>query len=249
MVYLKNKQEIEIMRKAENIATTALREIAKNIKPGVKTIELDRIAENKIRALGAISSFKKVEGYRHSICTTPNDWVVHGIPSDTILKEKDCIGIDLGAYYKGYHSDLAQTFVVGKIDAKKRHFLETGKRALTSAIKQVRVGKRIGDISETIQQIIEGEGYSFVRELVGHGVGKQLHEDPLIPGRGKKGTGEEMKEGMVLAIEVIYNMGKNQVKLLSDGWTISTKDGSLSGLFERTVAVTKKGPLVLTPLR
>ncbi|OGY25993.1 MAG: type I methionyl aminopeptidase [Candidatus Woykebacteria bacterium RBG_16_44_10] len=246
MIYLKTQSEIEIMYRAGQIAAAALIEIAKNIKPGIKTSQLDTIAETKIRDLGAESSFKKVEGYHYNTCITPNDLVVHGVPSDYTLSEGDVLGADLGAYYRGFHSDLAYTFPVGKVSSERKKFLSVGMNALWEAIKEVRIGSRIGDISNKIQTVIEGSGYSVVRELVGHGVGRELHEDPLVPGRGKKGTGEELKEGMVIAIEVIYNFGKPGVRLLSDGWSIATSDSSVSGLFEHTIAVTKKGPLVLT---
>src|SRR4030067_219952 len=246
MIFLKNKAEIKIMHRAGQIAAAAMSQVAKNIRPGVKVDHLDKIAEKTIHNFGAESSFKKVAGYKHSICITPNDWVVHGIPGDYILREGDILGVDLGAYYKGFHSDMAYTFPVGVVDEDKKKFLEIGRAALIEAIKHVKVGKRIGDISSSIQTTIEDAGYSVVRELVGHGVGRELHEDTLVPGLGKRDTGEEIKEGLVLAVEIIYNKGKPLVQLLPDGWSISTKDGSLSGLFETTVAATKKGPLVLT---
>ena len=246
MIYLKTKNEIEIMRRAGQITAAAMVAVSKKIQPGIKTSELDNIAEEVIKKLGGGSSFKKVKGYKHSICVTPNDWVVHGIPGNYTLVSGDVIGIDVGAYYKGFHSDMAQTYAVGKVDEKAEKFLSAGKRALDEAIKKVKIGSKIGDISNTIQEIVEGAGYSIVRELVGHGVGRDLHEDPLIPGIGKKGTGTQIKEGMVLAVEIIYNLGSQKIQLLDDGWSISTKDGSISGLYERTVTPTKKGPLVLT---
>ena len=246
MIYLKTKEEIKIIAKAGKIAAAVMKEVAKNIRPGAKVSDLDKIAEKKTRSLQAEPSFQKVAGYRHSTCITPNDFVVHGIPGDYILCEGDILGVDLGTYYQGFHSDMAQTFPVGKVSQEKKQFLLAGEKALTEAIKQAHVGGRVGDISYAIQTIIEGANYSVVRELSGHGVGRKLHEDPLIPGRGRRGSGEKIKEGMVLAIEVIYNMGKPSIRLLPDGWTIATADASLSGLFERTVAVTDKGPLVLT---
>lgn len=236
------------MRQAGRIAAQALSEVEKHIKIGTNIKELDEIAEKVIDDMGAEASFKKVAGYKYCICATPNAQVVHGIPGDYTLKGGDIVGVDLGAYYKGYHSDMAHTYSVGKVDSKKVKFLETGKKALFEAIKEAKVGNKIGDIGNKIQTMVEESGYSVVKELVGHGVGKDLHEDPLVPGIGKKGTGPVLKEGMVLAIEVIYNMGKRNVVLLEDGWTITTRDDSLSGLFERTIAVTKKGPVVLTKL-
>lgn len=246
MSYLKTKKEIELMHQAGRISALAMEEVAKAIKPGINTSSLDKIVEKVFRENGASPAFKRVEGYQYSICVTPNDWVVHGIPGDYLLKKGDIVGIDLGAYYQNFNSDMAHTFVVGETDAQTNKFLEVGEKALWEAIKQARVGNNVGDISATIQEIVEGAGYSIVRELVGHGVGKELHEDPMIPGRGRKGEGEELKEGLVIAVEIIYNLGKPQVALLDDGWTIATKDGSLAGLFERTLAVTKKGPVVLT---
>ena len=246
MYYLKNSNEIEIMREAGRIAALALAEVESHIKIGVSTKELDKIAQSVILKNKAESSFKKVKGYKYSICATPNDRVVHGIPGNYKLKKGDVIGIDLGAFYKGYHSDLAHTYIVGGDGGNKKKFLNVGERALWKAISKAKVGNKIGDISNEIQNTIEGAGYSVVKELVGHGVGKELHEDPLVPGIGKKGIGVEIKEGMVLAIEIIYNMGKPDVSLLSDSWTIVSKDSSYSGLFERTVAITKKGPVVLT---
>jgi methionyl aminopeptidase len=246
MIYLKKLEEIKIIAEAGQIAATALEQVAKNIKPGVKTRELDLIAEEVIRDAGAESSFKKVKGYNYSTCLTPNNLVVHGVPGSYVLKEGDILGVDLGAYYRGFHSDLAATFPVGEIDNEKKKFLSVGKKALREAINEAVIGGRVGNISNRIQKIIEGAGYSVVRELAGHGVGRSLHEDPLIPGIGRRGSGEELKEGMVLAIEVIYNLGQLGVQLLADGWTIATSDGSISGLFEHTVAVTKEGPLVLT---
>ena len=246
MTYLKNSKEIEIMRRAGKISALALEEVEKNIKIGVNTKKLDSVAEGVIRKFGAEPSFKKVNGYKFCICTTPNDWVVHGIPGDYVLKNGDIIGVDLGAYYKGYHSDMAHTYIVGSGDDGKKKFLKIGEQTLWRAIEEAKVGNKVGDVSNVIQSSIEEAGYSVVRELVGHGVGKELHEDPLVPGIGRKGTGLEIKEGMVLAIEIIYNLGKPQIALLKDGWTIATKDREISGLFERTIAVTKKGPVVLT---
>lgn len=234
------------MREAGRIAALALSEVESHIKIGVSTKELDKIAQSVILKNKAEPSFKKVKGYKYCICVTPNDKVVHGIPGNYKLKKGDVIGIDLGAFYKGYHSDLAHTYIVGGESGSKKKFLAVGERALWKAISKAKVGNKIGDISNEIQNTVEGAGYSVVKELVGHGVGKELHEDPLVPGIGKKGTGVGIKEGMVLAIEIIYNMGKPDVSLLSDSWTIVSKDNSYSGLFERTVAVTKKGPVVLT---
>ncbi len=246
MSNLKTKQEIAIMRQAGRISALAMAQVAKKIAPGVTTLELDNLVESIFKANGAESAFKKVEDYQYSICATPNDWVVHGIPDKTALKVGDIVGIDLGAYYQGFNSDMAQTFIVGKVAPEVERFLKIGEETLKNAIAQAKVGNFVGDISATIQEGIEGAGYSVVKELVGHGVGRVLHEDPMIPGRGKKGTGKVLEEGLVIAVEIIYNQGKPQVVLLDDGWTIASGDGSLGGLFERTIAITSNGPVILT---
>ena len=246
MIYLKTAKEIKIMQKSGRIAALAMRGVSKNIQPGVTSLDLDKIAEDLIIKLGAKPSFKMVQGYKYTICATPNYRVVHGIPGNKKLRNGDILGIDLGAYYKGFHSDMAKTFAVGKISNDNSLFLSVGEKTLNKAIGEVKIGSCVGDISNLIQENIERSGYSVVREFVGHGVGRELHEDPLVPGVGEKGTGPQIKEGMVLAVEVIYNKGGRQVSILSDGWTVETNDKLDSGLFELTVAATKKGPLVLT---
>ncbi len=235
------------MAQAGQIATSALKEVEAHLKIGITGIELDEIATKVITEAGATPSFHTVDNYQFSLCVTENDKVVHGLPTKEKFVSGDLVGIDIGALYKGFHSDLAQTYILGKVEEETTRFLETGKIALKKAISMVKVGGRVGDISEAIQTTIEGAGYSVVKELVGHGVGRQLHEEPLIPGIGRRGTGIKLEEGLVIAIEVIYSQGHPEVVLLPDGWSIATKDGSLAGLFERTVAVTKKGPVVLTP--
>jgi len=247
MIYLKTSDEIKIMSQAGEIAAAALEEVKNNILPGKSTLQLNDIAEKVIKKLGGEASFKKVHGYKYCVCTTVNEQVVHGLPTNYKLKEGDILGIDLGAYYRGYHSDLAHTFPVGTIAPGTKRFLKLGERALWDALSVAKKGKRVGDISNSIQSIIEGAGFAVVRELVGHGVGKNLHEDPLIPGVGEPGTGPELKVGMTFAVEVIYNQGGKEVELLPDGWTFVTKDREPSGLFERTIAITEKGTKMLTP--
>jgi methionyl aminopeptidase len=270
MIDIKTKEEIEIMRVGGKILAEVLGEVLEYVEPGVSELELDALAEELIREKGAEPAFKKVKGYRYSICVSTNDVVVHGIPTNYRFKEGDVVGADCGVYYKGFNTDMAETLCVstqnsrlaakraklsprgeaGKTqNSEKEKFLRTGKRALGEAIKVARVGNRIGDISETIQDIVEGSGYCVVRSLVGHGVGRQLHEEPEVPGflATKVENTPRLREGMTIAIEVIYNIGKADVVYANgDGWTIKTKDGSLSGLFERTIVVTKDGPLVLT---
>ena len=236
------------MAAAGKIAASTLKRIIKNVKVGVQTQELDKNSLRLIEKMGGRAAFKKVAGYKHTICTTPNDQVVHGPPGDYSLKEGDILGIDLGVWWKGYNSDVAETIGVGGLSKEKENFLKVGRQTLEKAIKVAKAGNYIGDISYTIQSNIEKAGYSVVKELVGHGVGKKLHEDPLVPGIGKKSSGIKIKTGMVLAIEVIYNLGRPEVYLKENGWTVSTKDRSISGLFERTVAITEEGPLILTPL-
>lgn len=243
---IKTKDELAKMRIAGQISALAMREVEKALKPRVTTEQLDKIVEDVFKKSGAEPSFKTVGSYQYSICATPNDWVVHGLPGNYELKAGDIVGIDLGALYRGYHSDMAQTFAVGKVNPKVKDFLETGERALWRAIKTATAGSRVGDISNVIQTEVERKGFSVVKELVGHGIGRSLHEEPLIPGRGYKGTGPHLHEGMTIAIEIIYNFGKPQIVLLEDGWTIASRDGSLAGLFERTVEITSEGPVVLT---
>lgn len=249
MIAIKTPQEIEAMQEGGKMLSDALWEVVKNIKPGISELELDKIAEEFIIRAGGEPGFKKVQGYKHTICISVNDIVVHGIPTDYRLKEGDVVGIDCGVFYKGFHTDMSETVTVeGSSDSKVVKFLETGKKALNEAIKQAKEGNHVGDISKTIQDIVEGQGYSVVRSLVGHGVGHELHEEPEVPGYlvGRIEKTPLLKEGMVIAIEAIYNMGSPDLSLDDDGWTLRTKDKGLSGLFERTVAITKNGPLVIT---
>lgn len=252
MVDLKTKDEVEIMRKGGAILASVLHEVLKQVKPGVSELELDALAEKLIVEKGAEPGFKKVSGYKHSICISTNDVVVHGVPTEYKLKEGDVVGIDCGVYFKGFHTDAAHTIRVRTQNDENDEidkFLETGKRALDGAIKVARVGNRIGHISKTIKDIVEGEGYAIVRSLIGHGVGRELHEEPEVPGflNRKLEKTPLLVEGMTIAIEVIYNMGKKDVIFANnDGWTIKTADSSISGLFERTVAITNDGPIILT---
>ncbi len=253
MIEIKTKEEIEIMRQGGKILAQVLAQVLKKAVPGVSGFELDKLAENLICKNNAEPAFKKVKGYSHALCISVNDMVVHGLPTRDKLKEGDLVGVDCGVFYKGFYTDAAQTIKIQNSKFKIQNseldnFLRTGERALDEAIKVVKIGNRIGDISKTIQEIIEGAGYSIVRNLVGHGVGGSLHEEPEIPGflAGRIEETPEIKSGMTLAIEIIYNQGRPEVFLDKDGWTIKTEDGRLSGLFERTIAVTDSGPVVLT---
>lgn len=245
--YVKSKSEIEIMKKAGEICSYAMKKVLATVKVGAVCSELDNIAREEIEKAGATSSFMTVDDYKWTICTTINDQVVHGIPTETALKEGDILGVDIGACYKEYHSDMAISVPIGKIGTEDQKFLEIGKKTLKKAISAALIGNYIGDISQTIQDNIEGAGFSVVKNLTGHGIGKSLHEEPMVPGFGKRKTGPKIRKNMVLAIEVIYAKGSGEIKLEKDNWTISTRDGSLGGLFEQTVAITDKGPIVLTP--
>ena len=247
MNFQKSDEQVEIMKKAGKICAQALRKVLDEIKVGTYCKKLDIIAQSEIENMGASPSFKTVDNYAWTICTTINDQVVHGIPNDTRLQDGDIVGIDIGAFYKGFHSDLAITVPVGKINKETEKFLAIGQDTLNKAIQKARIGNYIGDISQTIQNNIEGAGYSVVTSLTGHGVGRKLHEDPMVPGIGKRGTGPKILKNMTLAIEVIYTQGSGDVVLEKDGWTISSADGSLGGLFEKTVAIGQNGPIVLTP--
>lgn len=254
MIHLKTEGEIEIMRQGGKILAEVLREVLDHAKPGVSELELDQLAEKLILAKGGEPGFKKVEGYKHTICISTNDVVVHGIPTGYKLKEGDVVGIDCGVYYKSFHTDMAQTIRVQNSESiiqndEVHKFLKTGERAMWEGIKAARAGNRVGNISKSIQDTVEEQGYSVVRSLIGHGVGKELHEEPEIPGflDGPILKTPLLKIGMTIAIEAIYNMGKSEVVYSGiDGWTIKSKDGSLSGLFERTIAITEKGTVVLT---
>ena len=254
MIDLKTKQEIEIMKTGGKILADVLFEVLKNIKIGVSEIELDQLAEKLILEKGGEPGFKKVEGYKHAICISTNDVVVHGIPTNYKLKEGDVVGIDCGVYYKGFHTDMAQTVRIKDKGLRIKEdeideFLKIGEKAMWEGIKAAKVGQRVGNISKEIQGIVEGQGYSVVKSLVGHGVGRELHEEPEVPGflDGSILETSLLKEGMTIAIEVIYNMGKSDVIYSGgDGWTIKSKDGSLSGLFERSIAINNGESLILT---
>ena len=244
---VKSENEIELMKISGKISAQVLKKVLENVKIGVTCFALDKIARQEIEKKGATPSFMTVDDYKWTICTTVNQQVVHGIPNKQPLKNGDILGVDIGALYHGCHSDMAITIPIGKVSPAVEKFLEVGKKTLEKAISCAKIGNRIGDISATIQQGIESAGYSIVKSLTGHGIGRELHEEPMIPGFGKSGTGPKILENMVLAIEVIYTQGSGEVKLEKDNWTISSVDGSLAGLFEQTVLITGNGPIVLTP--
>lgn len=234
------------MRQAGRIGASALKEVLENAKEGVSLKELDRIAEEEIKRLGGEPNFKREQGYFWTTCLNINNEVVHGIPRDIQLKKGDKFSVDVGALYQGWNSDTAWSVIVGK---EPDRFLQVGEEALWKGISQAVEGNRIGDISAAIQETVEGSGYSVVRALVGHGIGKSMHEDPEVPGYGRAGTGLVLKEGMSLAVEVIYTEGDYEVVLDYDGWTIATEDSSRGGLFEMTIIVGKEKAQVLTDWR
>lgn len=253
MIIVKTKEEIEKMRIGGKILADVVFEVLNRAKPGITELALEKFAEELIIKKGGFPGFKKVKGYKFATCISTNDVIVHGIPGNYFLKEGDIFGLDCGVYYEGFFTDMSETIRVKSEKLKVKsdeinEFLEIGKFALNEAIKKAKIGNRVGHISKTIQDIVEDKGYSVVRDLIGHGVGRKLHEEPGIPGYlvGKIGNTSLLKEGMTIAIEVIYNMGKSGIRYSDDQWTIRTQDKSLSGLFERTVAITKKGPVILT---
>lgn len=244
MTEAKNQKEIEIMKKAGHISAKAVDLVVKNIKPGVTLLELDQIAYDFIVSNGGKPSFMTVDDYKFTTCINVNSGIVHGIPNHYKVIRGDVVSIDLGTMIDGLHSDISYTVEVETHNHKR--FLDIGKKALNDAIKMCKAGNRIGDVSNAMQQVIEKHGFSVSRDLVGHGIGYELHEDPYVPCYGKKGTGPVLFTGMTIAVEVIYQYGKPEIVVLSDDWTIATADGSISGLFEHTVLVTSKGPLILT---
>lgn len=247
MIKIKSLEEIELMREAGRITRDALKVVENSIKAGVSTKELDQIAYDFIKSQGATPSFKNYCGFPGSICASVNDTIVHGIPSkDIVLKEGDIISIDVGAKYKGYHGDAARTFPVGKIDAKVKRLIKITEQSFFEGIKDLKSGAFVGDVSHRIQTFVEKNGYSIVRELVGHGIGKQLHEDPMVPNFGKAGSGPRLNENCVIAIEPMVNMGDRNVVFHSDGWTCKTRDGLPSAHYENTVLITENGVEILT---
>lgn len=249
MIILKSPREIEIMARAGQITAQAHQLVRQSVTPGISTGELDRLVEEFLRKHGAIPAFKGYGGFPASICTSVNDQVVHGIPSDkVILQAGDIISVDIGAIVDGYVGDAAATYAVGAISLEAQKLIEVTARSLDLAIAQSLQGNRLSDISAAIQKWVESHGFSVVRDYVGHGIGQQMHEEPQIPNFGPPGFGPRLSAGMVFAIEPMVNAGGWQVKTLADGWTVVTADGSLSAHFEHTIAITESGPRVLTKL-
>lgn len=247
MVVLKTSRELGIMKEACRISAGALQTVGKAVEPGVTTAELDRLAEKYIRSQGAVPNFKNYNGYPATACISINNEVIHGIPSaKRVIKAGDIVSVDLGAMFNGYHGDNAATFACGDISPEAKRLMQTTEDALYEGIKAATAGSRIGDIGYAIQRYVEAAGFSVVRQYVGHGIGTKLHEAPEVPNFGTAGRGIRLLPGMTLAIEPMVNAGGYDVKVLPDGWTVLTKDGSLSAHFEHTVVITSDGPKIMT---
>lgn len=248
MITLKSAHEIALMRQAGRIVALVHEELRKHLRPGITTRELDHIAEQVIRSHGATPSFKGYEGFPSSICTSVNQVVVHGIPNDLHLLNGDIISIDIGANYQGYHGDSAWTYGIGEITPTARLLMEVTEQALWQGLAQIKPGNRVTDISNAIQKYVESKGFSIPRDLTGHGVGRQLHEDPIIPNYGAAGRGPILRKGMTIAVEPMVHVGGPQTTVRLDGWTVETADGKLAAHYEHTVVITENGYDILTKL-
>jgi methionyl aminopeptidase len=246
-IVIKTAKEVEKMRRAGGIVREVLHAVRAMVKPGATTLDLEKVAATMIEEAGAKPAFKGYHGFPCVLCTSLNDQVVHGIPSaKTVLREGDILSVDCGAVIDGYYGDSAITIPVGKVAAGTQRLLQITQGSLERAIETVRPGATLGDVGAAVQEMVEAEGFSVVKEFVGHGIGTHMHEDPQIPNFGQRGRGVRLREGMVLAIEPMVNAGGDAVRVLKDGWTAVTEDGSLSAHFEHTVAVTKDGAAILT---
>ncbi|HXH61330.1 MAG TPA: type I methionyl aminopeptidase [Fimbriimonadaceae bacterium] len=244
---MKKESEIALMREAGKVLARTMKEVSGTIVAGKSTlIGLDQLAERLIVEAGCVPSFKGYRGYPAATCISVNEVVIHGIPNDYVLKEGDIVDLDFGVIKDGWHADSAWTFAVGEASDSAKRLMNVARESLFQGIAKAKVGNRLGDIGSTIQKYVEGSGYSVVREMVGHGIGQSLHEEPNVPNFGRPGTGLRLKEGMTFCIEPMVNEGTHKVKTLADGWTLVTADGRLSAHYEHTVAVTKGGPVLLT---
>ena len=248
MIILKSKEEVAKIAKASRIVAESLEALRAYLKPGMTTKELDQFVEKQIRERGGVPAFKGYRDYPATICISVNEEVVHGIPSDKVIKEGDIVGLDLGAIYEGFYGDSAITVAVGEVPPETERLIQVTEESLYAGIEQAREGSRLSDISHAVQVHVEQAGFSVVTDFVGHGIGRALHEEPQVPNFGPPGRGPRLREGMVLAIEPMVNMGKPAVRVLDDHWTAVTADGSLSAHFEHTVAITKEGPVILSKL-
>ena len=247
MIVLKTGRELKIMKEACRISAGALQIAGKAVEPGVTTAEIDKLAEDYIRSQGGVPNFKNYQGYPATACISINNEVIHGIPSTKRkLKAGDIVSIDLGAKFDGYHGDNAATFACGDVSAEAKRLMDTTRESLYEGIRAAVAGGRLGDIGHAVQSFVEARGYSVVRKFVGHGIGTQLHEAPEVPNFGTAGRGIRLMPGMTLAIEPMINAGHSDVKILPDGWTVLTSDGSLSAHFEHTIVITSDGPKIMT---
>jgi methionyl aminopeptidase len=249
MIYLKTDEEIELLRISNMLVAKTLGEVAKAIKPGVTTLELDKIAEEYIRDNGGIPGFLNYQGFPNTLCTSVNEQVVHGIPNKMPLKEGSVVSVDCGVLKNGFYGDSAYTFAVGEVSKEVKDLLQSTKESLYKGIEKAVAGNRLGDIGHAIQEYNEGKGYSVVREMVGHGIGRNLHESPEVPNYGRRGNGTVLKAGMVIAIEPMINLGKRNIVQEKDGWTIRTIDKKVSAHFEHTIAVQKNEADVLSSFK
>jgi methionyl aminopeptidase len=249
MVRLRTEREINLIAESAQIVGDTLDMLSGKVKPGISLMELDTLAEKFIRSQDAVPAFKGYMGFPATLCISVDDEVVHGIPSDKVLNDGQIVGIDCGAVKNGYYGDSARTFAVGNISDEDKDLIDTTQKALYHGIEKAVPGNYVSDIGHAIQAYVEPKGYSIVRELVGHGIGTNLHEDPQVPNYGDPGMGVELKEGMCLAIEPMINIGDKEVYTLDDGWTVKTKDGYNSAHFEHTIAILKNGPKVLSGSR
>jgi methionyl aminopeptidase len=244
----KSPEEIDRMRRAGRLVGHTLSRVVEAVRPGVTLLELDALAERVIRDGGGIPSFLGYHGFPATLCLSPNDWIVHGIPNGYVLQDGDILSVDCGAIVEGWHGDAAVTVPVGQVDDAARRLLETTERAMWAGIAQVRAGNRLSDIGHAVERVAAAPGYGVVREYVGHGIGTRMHEEPQVPNYGRPGRGLRLEVGLVLAIEPMVNEGGPESRVLDDGWTVVTRDGSRSAHFEHTVAITPQGPEVLTLL-
>ena len=249
MIIIKNDDEITLMRKAGKIVGETLLLLEKEVKPGITTADLDRIAEEFITKHGAKPSFKGLYGFPSSLCISVNEQVIHGFPGAYVLKEGDIVSIDCGAFYDGFHGDAARTFPVGNISVGAQKLIDITRESFFQGIKFAKEGNKLTDISYEIQSYVEAAGFSVVKDFVGHGIGRKVHEEPNVPNFGKSGRGPKLVKGMVLAIEPMVNAGTHKVKTLKDGWTVVTADSSLSAHYENTVAILSDGPEILTLIK
>lgn len=248
MIILKSPEEIEAMRRAGRVVADAHRRLAEVLKPGMTTQDVDDFVASVLKEHGATPSFKGYQGFPANVCVSINEEVVHGIPGNRVLAEGDIVSVDIGAIVDGYHGDAAWSYAIGQVDPQSQALLEVGEQSLYAAIEQAKVGNRLSDIGHAVQTYVEAKGFSVVRDFVGHGIGRSMHEAPQVPNFGPPGRGPRLKSGMTLAIEPMVNAGNYEVEILADQWTVVTRDGSRSVHFEHTVAITEEGTEILTSL-